>query len=103
MWRIAAKVELNRSGSSSNRYRLYPLLGQPVSQNDPIQCPVSERESGQYFLLDVAMTVGSKKASYPYLVNKHTQVMERVTKTEAEEHVRRSWPRSKLSRKVGAP
>lgn len=91
MW-IAAKVELNRSGPSKQEYRLYALSGQPVHMDSPIQCPASEREDGNYYLLDVGMTGGTKKASYPYMLRKHSQRLEAVSRQEAQAHVKKNWP-----------
>ena len=93
MWKIAAKVEPNRSGASSQRFRLYALGGQPIGPNEPIQSPVSERDNGRYYLLDVARTSGtSSKAKFPYMINKHTQIMQPVSKVEAEAHISKNWP-----------
>lgn len=92
MWRIAARVERNRSGPSRHAYRLYALDGQPVKPNDPISCPVSERDNGRCFLLDVGMTKPGVRASYPYMLDKHTQQMQSVSLDEALAHVARNWP-----------
>jgi hypothetical protein len=89
MW-IAAKVEPNRSGPSKQDYRLYALPGQPVSPNSPIQCPVSERENGNYYVLDVGMTQGTQKTSYPYMLRKHSQVLKVVSKQVAQAHVKKN-------------
>jgi len=89
--RIAAKVEPNRSGPSKQNFRLYALAGQPLDVNMPIQCPVSERENGNYYIVDIGMTQGSQKASYPYLLRKHTQHLNAVSRQEALMHVRKNW------------
>ena len=91
MW-IAAKGELNRSGASKQEYRLYALPGQPVHMDSPIQCPVSERENGNYYVLDVGVTGGTKKASYPYMLRKHSQRLEAVSWQAAQAHMRKNWP-----------
>lgn len=90
MW-IAAKVEPNRSGPSKQDFRLYALPGQPLDVDMPIQCPVSERENGNYYLVEVGMTQGSQKASYPYLLRKHSQHLNAISRQEALMHVRKNW------------
>lgn len=88
MW-IAAKVEPNRSGPSKQDFRLYALAGQPLDANMPIQCPVSERENGNYYLVEVGMTQGLQKASYPYLLRKHSQRLNAVSRQKALTHVKK--------------
>ena len=89
MW-IAAKVEPNRSGASKQVFRLYALAGQPLDVNMPIQCPVSERENGNYYIVEVGMTQGSQKASYPYLLRKHSQHLNAISRHKALTHVRKN-------------
>jgi len=98
MWRIAARVERNRSGPSSHAFRLYALDGQPVKSSDPIACPVSERDYGKCFLLDVGMTKPGLRASYPYMLDKHSQIMQPVSMDEALAHVASAYPTVKRRR-----
>lgn len=90
MW-IAAKVEENKNPrESSQQYRLYALPGQPIPDDRAIQYKAAGRELNKFFILDVGWSGGSIKASYPYILNKHTQAPREVSRQEAQAFVRKS-------------
>jgi len=77
------KIERNRGGATTHELRAYALPGQGIDPDLAISCPVSDRYVCDYLIGDVAMTVGTQRRSYPYVTNKHTQVLEPTTEDGA--------------------
>lgn len=73
---IVMKVEFNRGGATAHDLRAYALPGQSIPPDLPIACPVTDRYRSEYLIGYVEMSSGKLRRSYPYVTNKHTQVLQ---------------------------
>lgn len=80
---IVMKIERNRGGATAHELRAYALPGQAIPDNLPIACPANDRYSSNYLIGNVEMTSGEVRRSYPYVTNKHTQVLQQTDEAGA--------------------
>lgn len=92
MWKIAARVEPNKGGSSKRKLRLYALKGQPVPDTAAISCDVADRTDGDYFIADVARRANSPTREGGFYVRKTVdRQFDRVSKRKALAFVARTY------------
>jgi len=80
---IVMKIERNRGGATAHELRAYALPGQAIPDDLPIACPVGNRYLSDYLIGNVEMTAGQVRRSYPYVTNKHTQVLQQTDEAGA--------------------
>jgi hypothetical protein len=80
---IVMKIERNRGGATAHELRAYALPGQGIPHDLAVACPVNDRYRSDYLIGNVEMSAGKVRRSYPYVTNKHTQVLQPTDETGA--------------------